>query len=245
MNPSKMEALMNRIRLGLIAFFLTLICLSAGACDCGDDDDDNDNNDNDDNDDTGVSIDFEDYSLGPLGSPWIVNIVGPSTATIVTDPTATKAGSGQMLRIDGGTAFNESVDASYTFDQPAGLFDFAFDLYFEPGAIISVLLYDTGGFEYPFSLLFIDGEINASTSSSPDPCETLTADQWYRIGLAVDPSARTYTVSVDGSPTALCTDLEFDINFAGLITQFTFLDIGNLNAGGIVYFDNISLQGVK
>ncbi len=206
-------------------------------------DDDTADDDVADDDTVVVDIDFEDYALGPLGSPWDVIIYGASTATIIDDPT--KAGSGRMLEINGSTTLTESVEAALDIDPQTVDFTVSFDFYYQTGAIFFFDFY--GGeppVSGPFHLLLVDNELSASPNPSPDPCATLTAGTWVHLETVVQPGAKKFSVLIDGTPSAACADLDFNPSFEETISRFSFMDVGNDGGGGIVYFDNVFLGWV-
>jgi hypothetical protein len=195
-------------------------------------DDDATDDDTADDDTTGplVDINFDDYALGPLGPPWTVDAHGTSTATIQT---ILKTGSGQELHIHGGLTTDDYLIAGYQFGPADFSINVSFDYWHDAGDSGRFDLAETGASIELIARMGSDDSLFVNGVT----CAALNADQWYNIGFAVDYSAATYDVLLDGAATS-CTGDAFMVGGYPLGWLY-FEDEYNDGLGGDVYFDNL------
>jgi len=187
-------------------------------------------------------IDFESYSLGPLGVPWeIVFQAGTSTGDVVT---LTKAGSGQGLEVDGGTGYGTDYwGGMYTFDDTSTDMYMAYDVRCASGAAMGFrFMQDYSGYPYGEFTVYTDpadGSIMASNPSGNwEDCGTLAADTWTNIEFDVDFNGGSYDVVLDGSPVGACTGLSLDWGDGTPFGYFMVADFSDDGFGGICDYDN-------
>lgn len=190
-----------------------------------------------------LHIDFEDYALGPLASPWSVQPPGsPSNVSIVDG-----GQHGHVLQLDGDAAEGQFVVASLGLRSRARRVQASFEVLPTAGATFVWSLSgagDTlGARRVRLQVAPGDDMLVAQTSpSGSTPCATLAAGRWSRVTLAVDTrrTVHRFDVKIDGQPTA-CTGIETGLGapFDGIAV----MDASNSGWGGQVRFDDFAVEG--
>ena len=201
-------------------------------------DDDTADDDTSDDDSSIIDLDFEDYPLGPLGAPFVINATG-GTAEIVNVPT--KGGYGHCVEIDGDTPVGLYLVASYTFAVPvASDLSVDFDLLATPGSTPAFAV-DLITTEEPLSVLRVPGgDLYAWQDDIHGYvyCGVAIADNtWVTITIAANYGTATYDVHFNHGDTD-CANFSYwlpNTSFAG----FSLADVDGDGFGGTFYFDNI------
>jgi len=211
-------------------------------------DDDSGNNDDtlvddDADDDTLVvfDIDFEEYELGPLGAPWDVPILsGASTAQIIE---LSKNGSGKALRIDGGTALNDTVGCGYRFADTAADMRFDADLRAASGATFGfrVLQHRQSGWvvEAEVSIDVGEGLVIAHDFSDLfwTQCGPVINDDWMKLSLQFNYNNAVYDVLINDEASS-CAGMRLAHVYPRPFGAIGVIDYNPDGLGGIVDFDN-------
>ncbi len=216
--------------------------------DTADDDTADDDTADDDTSTDLFDIDFEDYSLGDLPNPpWSFMFEnGASTAQVVS----LKDGSGKALQLYGGTVYNtDYLSADLTFDsEVTQSMNISWDEYHVAGSNHAVhgwrLFQNYSGqlyTEMQFSGDPTTGDFYAYDIDVGDyvTCATFADGTWYTILVEVDWDAATVSVSVDGTPSANCTDLAMYWGDDTPLSTMSFIDWSDDGYGGTTNFDNL------
>ena len=215
-----------------------------GDDDVADDDAADDDTGDDDTDDIIADIDFEDYELGTLGSPW-EGVLGGSTFTVVALPV--KAGSGQGVEVVGSTALGQFGAMDYSLPDVSSDFVAEFDSYATPGswAYFALCQHDdttTVGFahvERRGDDQHLYARVDSKTIEFTD-CGLFADDTWGTITISIDYSASTYSVLLNDQPTP-CADLP-NLDPSTPFDVFELGDFIEADRGGTYYFDNLLIR---
>jgi hypothetical protein len=182
------------------------------------------------------SIDFEDYPLGPLGSPWEITFdYGTSTGTIVE---YAKAGGGKVLEINGGTTSADYYAGTYVFGSRGAGLTISFDVLCESGAILGLGLFNTDGARAV--VLFRDNVLGDIVTydgySTMIYCGNIADNVWANLKIVITGNY-TYDVLINDSAVADCTGITtWD---SAPFDSFYFIDWSSTGYGGVVYYDNV------
>ena len=206
------------------------------------DDDTTDDDTTDDDTDVVFDLDFEDYSVGALPSPWVVEVTGLTTIGITT---ISKDGSGNVISADGSGVSGDSGRAYYPFGTQTGDIEISFDVWREVGAVFKVELW---GGTIASTIAQIDNARsedtylvawNGETDSFVECLNPYAHDQWYEVTFVLNQFAWTYSVEIDGSSNN-CTDLPmYDIATQD-VGYIVFSDWHFADLGGLVQYDNLT-----
>jgi hypothetical protein len=187
-----------------------------------------------------LEVDFENYTIGPLGAPWIVTVnsgrSSASTASIINT-----SDHGKVLRLLGSKISADFLIASLGLSSSDTEVTVEVDVKPEPDSSFSWGFYGAGPSlgsreirleRAPGSTTLIAQTVPAGRTA----CGTLL-DDWSHITLTIHTQQlpHTFDVAIDGLPT--CTGIE-----TGLIPPFSHVsvtDASNAHWGGSVLFDNI------
>jgi len=243
---------------GASALFILLLCLT-WFLQCGDDDDDDnddsspgdddDNNDNDsgqtDDDDAleepVFTINFEDYPVGPLADPWVIEEQAGASAIAVQS--LTKDGVGKVLVLDGGKADADELEADYGFNEVEEEFWIEFEVFTQDDdgvCAFQVLSQTEGYYRVEIELNLDEGTLWAVTDRDPWErvgCGAVAADQWHLVEISMDFSRQTYDVWIDGVLNA-CNDLAQLIALSGPYAGLSIIDLPYEGNGGVFMFDH-------
>ena len=191
-------------------------------------------------------VNFEDYELGELGSPWTYMFQsGSSVANVI----ALKDGAGQVLEIVGGTLENtDYLGVNYAFgDLTAGL-SISWDMIYLSGTPRT-----SSGFrlfqnyeDTPFTEVQLHRDPASGDLMMYDPdigdyaiCQTLADDTWYHITLFADWNSATASVAIDGEASPACTNVMWLWGDGYPLSEIGFLDWSDEGDGGTFRVDNI------
>ncbi len=203
--------------------------------DSGDDDSDDDDVTDDDTVEL-LSIDFEDYSLGDLPSPWVVEDAGASYFEVVDSTTKT----GRMLWVAGGDQVGDYAYATYPVTHNNDRVVLEFDVSVNAPGDANIHLYqdNTTGLAV-FSMIGETQEIILDYMTDHRDCGVWTSQTWYTVRLDLDFSTNTVDVYVGGVITD-CVDVPLNPNLTyDHLGQFSVSDYGGAGEGGAPKFDNI------
>ena len=186
------------------------------------------------------SVDFESYSVGPLGSPWVTAFGGGGAANIVS--LVAGDGAGKVLEIDGvDSAAPDYILSTYQFPDVADDLDVSFDVMLvDSDAEFGFRTFQNyGGYAYTETQLVLADEILQAfdyNASAFVDCGDLAAGGWHNVLVHHDFTG-TYSVLIDGVDT--------DCDGMGMAwgdgTPFGFISVidwSDLDYGGEVWFDN-------
>ena len=206
--------------------------------DAADDDDDDDDNDDDDTTEL-FSIDFSDYSLGDLPSPWLVTEAGNSYIEILENPTA-KGGEGKLLGVAGADLAGNEAYAAYPFTHTSDHLALEFDIYAppNPGDANLQLNQDESTRAAVFSLIGENSHMILDYFTDTRLCGVYSPSTWYRIRLDVDLADATVDVWANGVMTS-CEDVPLNPNATiTSLGRFVIADYSGVDESGVPYFDN-------
>jgi len=216
----------------------------SGDDDSGDDDAADDDAADDDvaDDDTTelFNLSFDDYDLGELPSPWLVEDGGTSYIEILNDPTVR---TDRVLGIAGGDLVGDYVYATYPFAHNGNRVAIEYDVYVPDNG--------SGGgqanveFKQDASTivgkLFFAGSINTISfdyMANDWECGSFSFNTWYKARVELDFSSMTADVYINNAITA-CEGAPLNPNGTyDHLEQILFVDYGGANEGGVPYFDN-------
>jgi len=191
---------------------------------------------------TALGVDFSDYALGPLGSPWSVTRSGSGTSNVVST-----TDHGRALRIA------HSAERDYSLSQialpptaPALQFDFAVKPRSSASTFTVTLKGPKSGYKIPkFALSLVPGS-NALTVTSigaGPSCGTLPYGRWSTVnGRLVDDGTgtgrRVMNVRVNGVLSA-CTGVTTSLRSANMLQV---IDNEQPSANAETLFDDFLVQ---
>jgi hypothetical protein len=185
-----------------------------------------------------LSINFESYPLGPLGSPWGGYRAGSSTISVVNTTYH-----GHVLRQVGGTATGDYLSYSTPFPSVTRTIAVEFDVMPASGASPTFILRGSGygASNNQLRLQRTPGSnaLIAGTLTGPN-CGNLTNGSWNHVILTVSPSTSKYTVKINGVSTPACTNATttLDPPYKGIGV----FDPSNAGYGGVTSWDNFSVH---
>jgi len=223
-----------------------------------DDDDDNDSSPpvNDDDDDTDDQTpdwlffeDFESYPvLQPPPDPWNVSVTGNAQALVwewlegeesqvlLIEDMETEGGGGvtTLLREILPQQSSYHVEWDWIWPHPVNASGMSFQL-------------RTANAETAVAVNFWEGSVQALSGASEGnwnicvPASLFPANEWLHLDLEIDPSAATYSLTINGELTP-CRDLPFAV-FSSPLVELAAVAYKNAT-GGQMLFDNIGVLGV-
>jgi len=209
--------------------------------DTGDDDaaDDDATDDASADDDTTelFDIDFEDYDLGNLPSPWTVEEGGNSYVEIVNDPTKR---TGKVLNIAGGDQVGDYVYATYPVTHSSDLIAIEYDVHVPGNGSAYVQFKQTGDTDIIGRLNMVGGTqtIQFDYMNNWANCGSFSGNTWYNVRIEFDFSAMTADVYLDNALTQ-CENTPLNPNATfDHLGQIVFTDYSGAGEGGVPKFDN-------
>lgn len=203
--------------------------------------DDDDDSSDDDDDDTGTelfSINFDDYSLGDLPSPWTVDAPGAGYFSVIADPTGKLEG--KVLRMDGDPADSAFSEAYYPIAATLNKVEISFDLFNLGGSAFIFSLFGstdwlTDIFRDPMTFEFT---AYSATKSGMVVCGIVNDEVWYTVTVQIDLVGWQYSILLNGEETP-CTGLGLYEPASQSLASFNIVDGMQEGYGGVVYYDNI------
>jgi len=204
--------------------------------DSADDDAVDDDSADDDTDGTELfNITFDDYALGALTTPWIVNVSGTTEMVVVADPTEKGA---QVLRVYGDP--DNSGVAVYPFDHNTNNVSLYFKLYAQAGSAFGFGVLSTTNVNDWIMQIWRDpttGEVIASPSFNT--CATTLADNtWVDMQVDLDLTTGMFSVLINGADSTCMNQVGSGVAPLELASFFV-EDWGDATWGGTYFFDDI------
>ena len=181
-----------------------------------------------------MSINFENYPLGPLGSPWSGYKAGTSTISVVSTPYH-----GRVARQNGGTASGDYLSYSTGFPATSSTVTAEFDIMPASGASPTFILLGSGygASKNQLRLQRTPGSnaLIAGTLNGPN-CGNLSNGTWNHVALTVVPSSSRFTVKINGVSVAACTNAPTTL--VAPYHGIGVFDPSNAGYGGVTSWDN-------
>jgi hypothetical protein len=191
---------------------------------------------------TALDIDFSDYPLGPLGSPWTVTTSGSGTARVVAS-----TGHGNVLRIQHGAERDYSI-SSLPLSYSGAVLEFEFQV--QPKSAASTFTLSLSGaksgYKVPrFALSLVPGSSDLTVSSlgTNPACGKLNYGTWSTVEILIKPKPDTthslVDVRINGVLAPGCSGLSSSLRTAKALTL---LDSTQPSANSETLFDNFVAQ---
>ncbi len=181
-----------------------------------------------------LSIDFESYPLGPVGSPWGGYEAGSESLDVINT-----TNHGHVMRLVAGKATGDYLSYTTPFPGTSSTVTVGFDIRPGNGASPTFILRGSGygASKNQLRLQRTPGSnaLIAGTLSGPH-CGNLTNGSWNHVVLKVNPTSKTFTVTINGAGVAACTNAPTTLlpPFKGI----SVFDPSNLGYGGTTDWDN-------
>jgi hypothetical protein len=188
-----------------------------------------------------LGVNFDSYSVGPLGSPW-----SQMPAASLTDSRAAVAsasGHGKALSLQGSTAYGDYLTAKLDMSVSSNI---VASVDVNPSAsaafVWSVHGQGTSTYKRRVRLQRWPGSNRLIATASPSgdvDCGALASGRWTKLTIAIRAgSPSTFDVLINGNPTA-CQGLQTWVRPP--FTSVQIMDASNASWGGQVLFDNIAI----